>query len=171
MKIARPVHFDPTHYFMHYINTAPGDDLMTSLAETERALVTYIDGLDANKGNFAYAAGKWTVKQVLQHITDTERIMSYRALRFARKDQSVLPGFDENAYADNDYAATLSLNDLKTEFLAVRKATELLFANMNAEVLDFQGVASQVSISPRALGWMLSGHSMHHLNVLNERYV
>lgn len=170
MTITKPQNFNPNHYFNHYIKTAPGVDLEASIDETTAKLASYIDSLSEEDGAFAYADGKWTVKQVLQHLNDTERILAYRAFRISRKDKTNLPGFEENDYAKHDYSEDLSLSLIKEEFLAIRQSTKFLFSKMNKDVIDFEGKASDFSISPRALGWVISGHAAHHLNVLKERY-
>jgi len=171
IKITKPDLFNPEYYFNHYLKCAPKADLEKSLNYTESQLIDYIGNLSENDGRYAYTDGKWTIKQVLQHINDTERILSYRAFRISRKDTINLSGFDENEFARNDYSDVLSLEQIKEEFIAIRKSTKLLFSKMNDEVLDFEGQASNLRINPRAIGWIMSGHSYHHLNVLNDRYV
>ncbi len=170
MNILKPTNFDPNHYFNRYINAAPNLDLLDALAQTTEQLVDYIDNLTEDKGNYAYAKGKWTIKQVLQHINDTERILSYRAFRISRKDKVNLLGFDQDLYAKNDFSETLTIKEIKEEFVAIRQTTQLLYAKMNQDLIDFEGMASSLTISPRALGFVISGHAKHHLNVLNERY-
>lgn len=170
MTINKPVNFDPNHYFNHYINSAPDLNLVDSIAQSTKELAQYIDELPAGHGEYAYAKGKWTIKQVLQHINDTERILAYRAFRISRKDQTELAGFDENKYAENDYSNSLSLTEIKAEFMAIRNSTHLLFSKMNNKVIDFEGIAGGVPITPRALGFVISGHAKHHLTVLMERY-
>ena len=170
INITKPTSFDPKHYFNHYINCAPKQYLSEALLDTEEALLSYIDSLSEDAGSYAYEKNKWTIKQVLQHINDTERIMSYRAFRISRKDKLDLLGFDENEFAENDYSSALSIEDIRRDFIAIRKSTEMLFSNMHEDVIDIDGLASHSKISPRAIGWVIAGHAQHHLNVLGERY-
>lgn len=166
----KPDLFNPDHFFNHYISCAPKTDLSESLLFTENELVIYIDQLTEKRTAYTYAEDKWTIKQVLQHINDTERILAYRAFRISRRDRTSLIGFDENEYAKNDHSDTLTLAEIRDEFIAIRRSTHFLFSKMNEKVVDFKGNASKLEISPRAMGWVISGHSSHHLNILNERY-
>lgn len=117
-----------------------------------------------------YAPGKWTPKEVLLHLIDTERIFTYRALRFARGDAQSLPGFDENEFAANSEANDRPLSDLLTEYHAVRAATLALFGSFNAAQLDRVGLANGGATSVRALVFITAGHERHHLAILRERY-
>lgn len=117
-----------------------------------------------------YAPGKWTVKDILQHVIDTERIMSYRALRFSRNDNTVLPGYEEDLFAANTIANKRTIEDLMEEFSLVRQSTELLFKNMSDEMILRSGVAFKSEISALALGFVIVGHAMHHMGVIRERY-
>lgn len=121
-------------------------------------------------GDKVYAAGKWTVRDILQHCIDTERILAYRALRFARNDSTPLPGFDEESFARYTQASTRTLPDLLDEFLAVRAASILLFRSFTNEMLRREGTSFNRKISVLALGFVIAGHPTHHLNVLKERY-
>lgn len=168
--IVKPNLFNPEHFFNNYIKCAPKTNLIESLVHTENEIVKYIDNLPNHKETYAYADSKWSIKQVLQHVNDTERIMAYRALRISRRDLTNLPGYDENEYAKNDCADSLTLKDIKDEFIAIRQSTHFLFSKMNEKVIDFKGQSSNFEVSPRAIGWIISGHGYHHLNILNERY-
>jgi uncharacterized damage-inducible protein DinB len=121
-------------------------------------------------GDFAYAEGKWTVRQLLGHITDTERVMSYRLLRIARGDATPLPGFDENAFMAHAGFGDRTLADLAAEFDAVRQATVRLVASLGAEALSRRGVASGAPVSARALLYIIAGHELHHRALLVQRY-
>jgi DinB superfamily len=122
-------------------------------------------------GDKVYAPNKWTVKQIVQHCIDTERIMAYRALAFARGESNHLPGFDENLYAQNADVEHLTLEDLVGEFAVLRMSTLVLFENIKKENLLRKGTASKVEISPLALGFVITGHPLHHLEVIKERYL
>jgi hypothetical protein len=124
-----------------------------------------------DKFDYRYAEGKWTIKEIIQHIIDTERIFAYRALRISRNDQTPLPGFDENDFANNTAAQTRGLQDLLTEFSAVRHSNLLLFKSFSDEQLLQVGIASEHSISVRAIGFILIGHQKYHQKVFEERYL
>ena len=130
-----------------------------------------MESIPPEKYDYRYKVGKWTVKEVLQHIIDAERIFGYRALRFARKDPTFLPGFDENSYADNAKADKRDWTNLLEEFKAVRKTSEFLFGSFNDEQLDAAGTANNNSNYVLGIGFIVIGHSIHHKNVLRERYL
>lgn len=121
-------------------------------------------------GNQVYAPGKWTAKDILQHLIDNERIMSYRAMRFARNDKTTLPGYDEELFGANTTANSRTLEDLLEEFSLVRQSTLALFKSFDDEMLHREGISFNQRISPLALGFVLIGHPIHHLSVLKERY-
>lgn len=158
-------------FFDRYILVADDTDVVAGL---EKNAVLYHD--EALKeaftqlGDQVYAPNKWTVKDILQHIIDTERIMSYRALRISRNDATPLPSFDEELFAANTTASNRTIEDLLEEMKIVRQATILLFKNMTDEMLQREGIGSNQRITPLALGFVLIGHPIHHLNVLKERY-
>lgn len=121
-------------------------------------------------GDRVYAPGKWTVKDILQHCIDTERIMTYRALCISRGETTRLPGFDENLYAGNTAAALRTVEDLLNEYQVIRSATQLLFQHMSRDMILREGNANNVHITPLALAFMVLGHAVHHKSVLAERY-
>jgi len=121
-------------------------------------------------GDKIYAPGKWSIKDILQHCIDTERIMSYRALRFARNDDTILPGFEEGLYAKNTNLKNRTIESLIEEFSVLRKSTNLLFSYMDEIMLLRKGTANMTHISPLALGFVIVGHSKHHENIIKERY-
>lgn len=169
--INRPTYLNENRYFTAYIHKAIGSDLISSLRKSGNETLALIGKLDEEQANFKYAKGKWSVKQVLKHITDSERVFAYRALRISRKDITSLPGFDEKQFADLDYCDNLSLEIIKDEFIHVRNATIALFKTMDPAVLDFEGSASLLPISPRILGWVCAGHNEHHIGVIQDRYI
>lgn len=171
MSIDKPTDFDPNHYFNHYINCAPDKPLLESLDQTTKEMVAFMDDLSEDSGSYSYCEGKWSIKQVLQHINDTERVLAYRAFRISRKDKTNMASFDQDLYAKNDFSEALAISEIKEEFISLRKTTQLLYSKMKPEVLDFKGLASNYEISPRALGFVISGHAKHHLNILHERYI
>lgn len=127
--------------------------------------------LTSTEENFAYAEGKWTLKELLQHLIDAERIFAYRALRFARKDKTELAGWDEELYAQHYFSAERTLQSLTDEFDSVRKSSVLFFENLNSEQLSETGVANGNEISVETLGKLIVGHNIHHLNIIHERYL
>lgn len=158
-------------YYQHYFNLVKEDNLHEALLNSKATTLQMLAGISAEKENHAYAENKWTVKQVLNHIIDTERIFSYRALRFSRKDATPLQGFDENSYAQNAVLTHLPISSLIEEFEAVRTATILQFNNLSNDALDLEGEANQVVFTPRILGFIIAGHNIHHCNILQERYL
>ncbi len=160
-------------FFDRYINLVEDIDLLDALDTLSPVSVfADIESLEA-LGDQVYAPGKWTIRDIVQHCIDTERIMSYRALRFARNDQTPLPGFEENGYAQNALANQRTLEDLLEEYEIVRIGTLALFDNFSQEMLNRAGIGSSLSkipISVAALGFMVVGHAIHHYNVIEERY-
>lgn len=158
-------------FFDRYINLVDDMDLLDALeTHSPEAVFSDVATLEA-LGESVYAPGKWTVKNIIQHCIDTERIMSYRALRFARNDQTPLPGFEENDYAQNTLTSERTLEDLLDEFEIVRAATLAQFQNFNEDMLHRSGPASSSTISVGALGFTIVGHAIHHRNVIRERYL
>jgi uncharacterized damage-inducible protein DinB len=158
-------------FYHNYISHVPQDDLSEAFNVQTPAFIQFIENIPADKYDFRYAEGKWTVKEVLQHIIDAERIFAYRALRFARKDPTLLPGFDENTFAANAKADKRDYNNLLEEFKSVRMSSEYLFASFDDDQLDAAGTSNNHSIYVLAIGFIVVGHSMHHVKVFKERYL
>jgi len=157
-------------YFDRYINLVPNVHLNTALAENgDSFFKDHYDQL-IDLGDKVYAPEKWTIKDIIQHIIDTERIFSYRALRLARKDKTPLHGFDENLYAAHANATHRSLDNLTRELELVRQSTIHLFESFTEEDIMNVGICSGLQISVLALGFTIAGHGMHHINVIKERY-
>jgi hypothetical protein len=154
-----------------YINGVKEDDVLKALKKNTKEFKKFLKKIPHRKIDYAYAEGKWTIREVLQHIVDAERVFSYRALRFARKDETPLPGFDENSWAANAGAAKRNWNDLVDEFKAVRKSTELLFGSFTDDQLRAAGSASGQPINVLALGFLPAGHNIHHMRIIRERYL
>ncbi|GAA4385381.1 DinB family protein [Hymenobacter koreensis] len=161
----------PPYYENYYRHIPAGADPLEMLAVQPTALHQLLAGMSEEQAAFRYAPGKWSIKQVVLHIADSERIFAYRALRFARGDAQELHGFDENTYADASGADNRTLTDLLAEYAAVRQASLALFRGFQAEQFDLQGRANQNPASVRALLYVLAGHEAHHLHVLAERYL
>jgi len=168
--LARPKKGEFAPNYLDYINKTEGENVRELIVIYSEMLNEFVNNLPENKANYAYAPGKWTVKDVLQHMLDAERIFTYRALRFARKDTTILPGFEEDFYAANANASQRSLQSLKDEFVAVRKATDLFFLSLEEEQLQQKGTANNYSTTVHALAFVVFGHLLHHKQVLEERY-
>lgn len=158
-------------HFHDYIKLVEEDNITTALKNQTPAAQKFFNSITEEKSLYKYAEEKWTIKEALQHIIDAERVFTYRALAFARKDQNHLPSFDENSYAANSHANSRSWKDLIEEYLAVRKSTEMLFNSFTEEDLKSTGIASNNEISVMALGFTIAGHTAHHINILKERYL
>ncbi|MBC7946807.1 MAG: DinB family protein [Chitinophagaceae bacterium] len=158
-------------FYHNYISQVPQDDLMKAFSTETPAFVGFMESVPAEKHDYRYAPGKWTIREVIQHIIDAERIFAYRALRFARKDATPLPGFDENTFADNAKADRREWNDLVEEFKVVRAASQYLFASFDEEQMEASGTSNNNSIYVRAVGFILVGHCNHHMRVIRERYL
>jgi uncharacterized damage-inducible protein DinB len=158
-------------YYLHYIGLVGSGNILDALEENKLLLISTIASIPEASADFAYAEGKWTIKQLLQHIADTERILAVRALRFARRDQQINPSFDEDQYAAAANVAVKGIEDLMDELLAIREATRLLFKPLSDEELLRSGETTVGKTTVIALGYMICGHSTHHLKVLRERYL
>lgn len=158
-------------FYKGYINSVAEDDMMEALNNNTRRFRKFLKNIPGKKINYAYAEGKWTVKELLQHIIDAERVFSYRALSFARKDSAPLPSFDENVWAITAKAPKRKWNDLVDEFKALRAANIAFFASLDEEQLQQSGTASNNVMSVAALGFVCAGHVAHHMRVISERYL
>ncbi len=158
-------------YFGTYINHVQNDDCIVAMEENLSDFVTFIENISVEKYNYKYQEDKWTIKDIVRHIIDAERIFAYRALRFARFDRTPIPGFEENDYAANVNTSTIEMTDLLQEFILVRKSTIKLFESFTEEMLAAKGIASGKEISVLAIGFIISGHAIHHQNVVRERYL
>lgn len=154
-----------------YIAAISNVELLEELEIALHDFIRFIQNLPMDKFDYRYAEGKWTIKDIIQHIIDTERIFSYRALRISRGDTTPLPGFDENDYAKATNANQRSIQDLLTELSAVRHATLLLFKSFDQEQLLKIGISSGSEVSVRAIGFIIIGHQRHHQKVFEERYL
>lgn len=158
-------------FFDRYINQVDNVFLMDALLQTP-SFDTYFPAQTLEAiGDLRYAPGKWMVKDILQHVIDTERIMAYRALRFARNDKTALPGYDENLFAETAHATRRTIPDLYAEFAAVRQSSILLFGSFDNEMLLRTGVCYHQNISVLALGFVVVGHARHHATIIKERYL
>jgi len=167
----RPLPGEAAPFYHRYIELVSGDNIAAVIAQHQQELHDFYNALPEEKAAFSYAPGKWTVKEVLLHVTDAERVFSYRAMRIARKDKTPLPGFDENSFAANSLAAGRTLAALKEEWNAVRTATTLLLQSFNEMQLQETGTSSNNLVSVNALCFLTYGHQLHHKKILEERYL
>jgi Protein of unknown function (DUF664). len=158
-------------FFKTYINAIEENDLQEAIANNTRRFRKLLKKIPRKKIDYAYAEGKWTIKELLQHIIDAERVFVYRALTFGRRDTAQLPGFDENAWAVTAKASNRKWKDLVEEFRALRAANELFFASLDEEQLLQSGSANNSIISVAGLGFVSAGHVAHHMRIIRERYL
>jgi len=158
-------------YFENYIPLVKQQNVLEALAETKKTALEFISRIDPSLENFAYAEGKWTIKQVLIHCIDTERIFSTRAMGFARGETQKALSFDQNSYADNSHADARTLTDIAQEMDLVSSATLALFRSFSDQVLQAKGEFPSGSTTVNAIGFTICGHTLHHLNVMSERYL
>ena len=158
-------------WYHRYIQQVEGNDLMVALKKQTPAIFRFLNSVPRVKRDYRYEKGKWTIKEVLQHIIDAERVFAYRALCIARKEAVSLPGFDENDYADNSKANKRDWADLIEEIKAVRRSTEILFASFDKAQMATVGIANNNPVSVLAIGFIMVGHINHHIKVTKERYL
>lgn len=169
--IPRPDASEHLAYYSRYIDLVPDGDLLQMLRAQLDDTLALVRGLDEAHGGHRYAPGKWTIREVLGHVIDTERIFAYRALRIARADQTPIEGFDENAYAQNAGADARTLADLADELEHVRLGNLAFFRALDDAALARRGTANGAEVTVRALAWILAGHELHHVTLLRERYL
>jgi DinB superfamily len=169
--MAKPSPESHPAFFKRYIDLVTEEDLTTAFKNQLPVVIAFLQNISEEKSNYAYAPGKWTIKELLQHMIDTERIFAYRSLCFARKETVSLPGFDENIYASNSHAANRSWASLIDEFVVVRKSTELLFGSFTNEALNNSGIANNNKATASSMGFTAIGHVYHHKKIMEERYL
>jgi hypothetical protein len=167
----RPLPADFPEYYGRYISRVDTDNLAEAITKYGQTLDSFYTGLPEEKADHRYAPGKWTLKEVLQHVVDTERIMSYRLLRIARKDKTPLPSFDEDSFAAASQANDRSFDAIKEEFIALRKATDHLVRSLHNNQLAESGTASNLPVTANAVGYIIFGHMLHHKAIVEERYL
>jgi hypothetical protein len=157
-------------FYKGYVDTV-SDDVLAELEQQIESFSALLKNVPKEKASFAYAEGKWTIKELAGHVIDTERIMAYRALRIGRNDATPLPGFEENDYVANAHFADRSLENLADEFAALRKANMYLIRSLNDIEIDRSGISNDKPISVRALIFIMAGHVNHHVAILKQRYL
>ena len=171
MELRKPVPGEYAPYFETYISLIDDLDIVSCLKTAGAEALKFYRAIPEEKWLSGYAPGKWTLKEALIHVIDTEQIFTYRALRIARGDQTPLPGFDQDSYVPNSGANARSISSIMEEYEAMRHCTSLLFQNFDAAMWDRSGTASEHPITARALAYMVAGHEKHHVNITKERYL
>ncbi|MBG6188578.1 DinB family protein [Flavobacterium sp. CAN_S2] len=158
-------------FYAPYVKALGDVNLIEELEISLHDFIRFVQNIPMDKFNYRYAEGKWDIKEIIQHVIDTERIFAYRALRISRNDQTPLPGFDENDYVNNTEAGNRGIQDLLTELSAVRHSNLFLFKSLSEEQLKRIGTASNAAVSVRAIGFIMIGHQKHHQKIFQERYL
>lgn len=170
-SIGRPGAGEYADWQAGYIGQTASGDLLRELDQATAGAISFLRGIDESTSGYSYAEGKWTVKQVLGHIIDTERIFGYRALRIARGDKTALPPFDQDAYVAAAHSGERSWASLVEEFELLRRSHILMFGALKTEDWVRQGTVSGSTVSVRAMAYVLTGHELHHRKILAERYL
>ena len=166
----RPNDSEYNRFYAGYVDCVPDGDLIPFMAAQLHRIQDVLGGLDVSQGDRSYESGKWTVRELMGHVLDTEWVFGSRLLRIARGDKAALPGMDQNDFMANSFVADRSMTSLIAEFSGLRAATMTLMDSLRAEVLDWKGNASGFDITVRAQGWVLAGHCEHHMTILKDRY-
>jgi uncharacterized damage-inducible protein DinB len=170
-QTARPDATEYAPFYAGYVAGVPESDVVGVLRESGRDIVAALAAIPESTGGHRYAEGKWSVREVVGHLIDAERIFAYRALRLARADATPLPGFEENDYVRSAGSDARTIADLVDELRAVRESTVRLFASLPDDAWGRRGIVNGREISVRALAFITAGHARHHLGVLRERYL
>jgi uncharacterized damage-inducible protein DinB len=171
-KIPKPTDLEYAVYYEPFLQKLPAEtNIIKQLKDNATSIKSLLSTLTEQQLTTPYATGKWTIKDILQHLIDFERVLIYRAMSFARNDKRPIPFFDENEYAKQANASKQSLKKLLKDYKAVRQATIAFFDNQTVATLKRSGIASNYTMSVRACAWIICGHEMHHLGVIKERYL
>lgn len=167
----RPSNEEYNAYFGTYVSLVPDGDIRDCLAESFKQTIEVLSSVSEERAHYRYAPGKWSLKEVLGHITDNERIMSYRLLRIARGDRTPLASYDQDVLMGGASFDACSLSELLEEYTAVRRATLTLLKGLSEEAWDRRGIVSDSESSARAWAYILAGHEIHHMNVIKDKYL
>ena len=170
MKITPPAIEEYPEYFNKYISKVHGEPI-TELTQGLKKISRLISKQNKKQLAYRYAEGKWNIKEILVHLMDAERVFCYRALRFARKDETPLPSFDENVWVPNSLAGYRKIKSIMEEYAAVRDATTALFSNMDDVMFNCSGIANGRQISVRSILYTICGHELRHIEIIKERYL
>jgi uncharacterized damage-inducible protein DinB len=158
-------------YYQRYIDKATGESIADVIKNHAQQILDFYNSIPESKADHAYAEGKWTIKQLMQHLLDAERVFVYRAMRFARKDSLPLQGFDEDAYATNATSEKRDWKELLEELKALRHSTDIFLRSLTDEQLSAVGTANNTKMSVNAIAFVVYGHLLHHMQVVQERYL
>ena len=158
-------------YYQTYLKYVPEEDVLAALIKQSEITQKFLASISESQSSSAYAEGKWLLKEVVGHMCDTERILTYRALRIARNDKTPLPGFEENDYTPNSNYSIRTLSNIANELKAIRESTIALFKNMSEEMYDRRGISNNAGVGVRDILFFIVAHERHHLNVIKERYL
>ncbi len=167
----RPDAKDYSEYYHNYVQHVPEGDILDILDKQADLLGRFFAGVNEEKSLYRYEEGKWSIREVVGHLLDVERIFSYRAFRFSRGDQTELPGFDENSYVPKGNYDQHDITELVEEFYLLRKATVSMFRGFDKKMWELSGKANGAAMSVRAVAWILAGHLIHHMKVIQSRYL
>jgi hypothetical protein len=168
--VGRPEPGEYAPYYDRYISLIGGSDVVATLESQRRQMMLLISCRDEDEGNFRYAPDKWTAKEVLGHVCDSERIMAYRALRIARGDRTPIEGFEQDDYVRNGPWGRVALAEAIEDYIAVRRATLTLLRNLDEAAWLRKGIANNNEVSVRAIAYLIAGHELHHRRILEEKY-
>ncbi|HLO81102.1 MAG TPA: DinB family protein [Chitinophagaceae bacterium] len=169
--MARPVASDYAPFYETYVKLVQDDDLIKAMQASLIEIHDELESIPAGKFDWAYAEGKWTVRALLQHMIDAERVFAYRAMAFARGEKQELPGFDENEYARVANVTARNISEMKEELLTLRRSVYFMYKGFTEQDLTRSGVANKNAVTVNALGYIMIGHVRHHFNVIKERYL
>jgi hypothetical protein len=170
-RAARPDSDEFASFYAGYISKVPDGDIVETLASQITGTAAFLRSLPESQGDHRYGPGKWSIREVIGHMTDAERVFAYRAMRFSRGDETPVPGFDENFYVANSTFGARSIGDLASEFEHVRHATVHMLRGLDEAAMTRRGTANGNAVSVRALAFILAGHERHHLEILRTRYL
>lgn len=171
VRVKRPDAKDYSEYYHNYVQHVPEGDILDILDKQADLLGRFFAGVNEEKSLYRYEEGKWSIREVVGHLLDVERIFSYRAFRFSRGDQTELPGFDENSYVPKGNYDQHDITELVEEFYLLRKATVSMFRGFDKKMWELSGKANGAAMSVRAVAWILAGHLIHHMKVIQSRYL
>jgi hypothetical protein len=168
--VGRPEPGEYAPYYDRYISLITGSDILTTLDSERRKTMLLLSGRDEDDGNLRYAPEKWTAKEVVGHLCDTERVFAYRALRIARGDRTPIEGFEQDDYVRNGPYGRVALAEVIEDYIAVRRATLTLLRNLGETAWLRRGIANKNEVSVRAIAYVIGGHELHHRRILEEKY-
>ena len=170
LKIGRPEASEYAPYYERYIGLVSGTDIVGTLESQRRQMLLLLSGREESEGDFRYAPDKWSAKEVIGHVCDSERIFAYRALRISRGDRTPIEGFEQDDYVRNSPVGNRPLAEVIEDYIAVRRATLTLLRNLDETAWMRRGIANKNEVSVRAVAYLLAGHELHHRRILEEKY-